>query len=132
MLVLDTHILVWWVNNDKALSKTAACAIRATRASGDELIVSSISTWEICMLIRKGRMALRMDLDQWLDLIAAIEGLRFVPVDNAICRAATALPGDFHKDPADRMIVATARKFGAPLVTADEKILQYEHATTLS
>jgi len=79
------------------------------------------------MLINKGRLSLSMDLEVWLDLVADIDGLRFIPMDREIAVAATRLPGEFHKDPADRIIVSTARKYSAPVVTGDEKILKYTH-----
>lgn len=131
MIVIDTHVLLWWVSGDKALSRTAARRIRAHLAEGGEIIVSSISVWEIAMLIRKGRLALTMPLEHWLEHVSRIEGVRFMPVDNEVCLLSASLPGTFHKDPADRMIVATARKLAAALLTADEKILRYEHVVTI-
>jgi PIN domain nuclease of toxin-antitoxin system len=83
------------------------------------------------MLISKGRLILSMDIESWLDEVAQIDGVRFVPVDTEIGIKSTALPGEFHKDPADRMIVATARKLAIPLVTADEKIIEYEFVRTI-
>ena len=83
------------------------------------------------MLIEKGRLVLSMDVESWLDEVAQIDGVRFVPVDNEVGIKSTVLPGEFHKDPADRMIVATARKLAVPLVTADEKIRDYEHVKTV-
>ena len=72
-----------------------------------------------------------MDVESWFDEVSQIDGVRFMPVDNEIGIKSTVLPGDFHKDPADRMIVATARKLAVPLVTADEKIRNYEHVKTI-
>jgi len=83
------------------------------------------------MLVARGRLGLAMDVTPWLAAVQEIEEVRFVPVDNEIAAQAVALPGLFHKDPADRMIVATARRFGSPLVTADEKILGYPHVRTI-
>ena len=83
------------------------------------------------MLITKGRLVISMDIESWIEEVTQIEGVRFVPVDNEIAIKSTLLPGDFHKDPADRMIVATARSLAAPLVTADEKIIHYEHVKTI-
>ena len=131
MIVIDTHILVWWVNGDKCLSNTVASAIKKAINSDNEVIVSAISAWEITMLIQKGRLVLSMDIENWLDEVAHIDGVRFVPVDNEIALKSALLPGNFHKDPADRMIVATARKLAMPLATADEKILAYEHVKTI-
>lgn len=127
MIVLDTHTLVWWLSGqDDLLSDLAIGAINAEMPGG-EILVSSVSAWEIATLVSKGRLALTMDVTSWLDTAAEIEVLRFVPVDNELAVKSTELPGEFHKDPADRIIVATARKFAAQLVTADEKIRNYEH-----
>ncbi|MEE9491798.1 MAG: type II toxin-antitoxin system VapC family toxin [Gammaproteobacteria bacterium] len=131
MIVIDTHVLVWWVSGDKSLSATAAKLIKDTLDSGSEVIASSISAWEISMLIEKGRLILSMDVESWLDEVSQIDGVRFVSVDNEIGIKSATLPGEFHKDPADRMIVATARKLAIPLVTADKKIRNYEHVKTV-
>ena len=131
MVVIDTHILVWWVSGSESLSPVADKAIKETLADGSEVIISSISAWEIAMLINKGRLVLNMDVERWLDEVSQIEGVRFLPVDNEIGLKSAMLPGEFHQDPADRMIVATARKLAVPLVTADEKIIAYEHVDTI-
>ena len=131
MIVVDTHVLVWWVSDEARLSRCAIEAINETLTSGSEIIVSSIVAWEISMLINKGRLVLSMDVGSWLDEVTQIDGVRFVPVDNEISIKSTLLPGSFHKDPADRMIVATARRLAVPLVTADEKIINYEHVKTI-
>jgi PIN domain nuclease of toxin-antitoxin system len=83
------------------------------------------------MLTERGRLALAMEISPWLALVEQIERLRFVPVDNAIALASVALPGEFHKDPADRIIVATARALGAPVISADEKIRSYPHVRSV-
>ena len=82
------------------------------------------------MLVAKQRLHLSMDVSAWLATAATIEGIRFVAVDMEIALKSTELPGEFHKDPADRIIVATARRFGLALVTADEKIRAYPHVKT--
>ncbi|OWT65623.1 type II toxin-antitoxin system VapC family toxin [Candidimonas nitroreducens] len=130
MVVLDTHALVWWVSGDAQLSGAARDAIETERQGG-EVLVSAISAWEVAMLVRAGRLALTMDAAQWLDIVAQISGLRFVPVDILLAVQSVDLPGDFHKDPADRLIVATARHYCAPLVTADSKIRSYQHVQTV-
>ncbi len=131
MLVIDTHVLIWWVSGSDSLSNKASKHIKDMLKNDGEVIISSISAWEIAMLIQKDRLVLSMDVESWLDEVSQIDGVRFMPVDNEISIKATMLPGEFHKDPADRMIVATARKLAVPLVTADEKILQYEHVKTI-
>lgn len=132
MIVLDTHVLVWWVNGDSQLSENARAAIEHEQTSENGLIlISAISAWEIAMLIEKGRLALSMSVDDWLDVVAEIESVRFMPLGVAVGVQATRLPGDFHKDPADRMIVSLARHLNAPLVTADEKIRAYKHVRSI-
>lgn len=131
MIVLDTHVLLWWVSGDTArLSVIAAQAIEQELAGG-RIVISSFSAWELAMLVERGRIALSMDVETWLSVVGRIEAVRFVPVDNEIGFRSVTLPGVFHKDPADRIIVATARKLAAPLITADEKILAYPHVRTL-
>ena len=130
MIVLDTHALVWWVTGDPTLSKRAKNAIEREVAGG-EIIVSSISAWEIAMLVAREKLVLSMDVSRWLTTVAEIEAVRFMPVDVEIATRSVELPGDFHQDPADRMIVATARKLAAPLVTKDERIRTYAHVKTI-
>lgn len=130
MIVLDTHTLVWWVTGDAALSKKAKSVIER-ELDGGEIIVSAISAWEITMLVEKDRLVLSMDVSSWLATVAEIEGVKFLPVDVEIANKSVVLPGEFHKDPADRMIVATARKLAVPVVTKDEKIQSYPHVKTI-
>jgi len=130
VIVLDTHVLVWWVTGDTSLSKKAKNAI-AREMSGGEIVVSSISAWEIAMLVAREKLVLTMDVGSWLLTVGEIEALRFVPVDVEIATKSVTLPGDFHHDPADRMIVATARKLAVPLVTKDTKIRAYAHVKTI-
>jgi PIN domain nuclease of toxin-antitoxin system len=131
VIVLDTHALIWWANGDlDLLSADAAKAIGAEQRSG-KIIVSSITAWEIAMLVSHGRLSLTMDVAAWLAVVEEIEAVAFAAVDNEIGVKAVELPGEFHKDPADRIIVATARKLGAPVITADEKIRGYRHVKTI-
>lgn len=130
MIVLDTHTLVWWVTNDPSLSKKAKAAIERERVGG-EIVVSAISAWEIAMLVERETLAFSMDVENWLATVQQIPGVRFAPVDVDISTKSVRLPGEFHKDPADRLIVATARKFAAPLVTKDLKIRAYAHVKTI-
>lgn len=131
MIILDTHALLWWASGDTGqLSAVAAQAIEA-ELNGGQIRVSSISAWELAMLVAKGRIALSMDIGEWLSVVSQIEAVSFMPVDNEIAVKSVELPGEFHKDPADRIIVATARKLAAPLVTADDKIRGYAHVRTI-
>lgn len=83
------------------------------------------------MLINKNRLALTMDLNEWLDTVMSIDVLQFVPVDNEVAIQSVQLPGDFHPDPADRMITALARHHSVALVTSDKKIRGYKHVKTI-
>ena len=90
-----------------------------------------ISVWEIGMLIAKGRLALSMSADDWLLAVQSVPNVHLLPLTAGIAIDSTRLPGSFHGDPADRMIVATARAINAPLVTADRKIRAYGHVQTI-
>ena len=131
MIVLDTHTLVWWASGIKAQVSVAAMEAIEAEMPGGDIFVSSISAWELAMLVDRGRIDLSMDIERWLSVVGQIEAVRFVQMDNEIALKSVALPGEFHKDPADRIIVATARKFAAPLVTADERIRAYPHVKTI-
>jgi PIN domain nuclease of toxin-antitoxin system len=121
MTLLDTHAWVWWVTGDRQLGAKARKAIAVARESGD-LRVSSISVWEVAMLVRRGRLELTLDVDDWVARSEALPFLRFVPVDNRVAQRAVALPDPAPADPADRMILATARVLGALLVTKDRNM----------
>lgn len=130
MIVLDTHAWLWWVSSPELLGEQAAAAIEEAR-SRRELLISSISAWEVAMLARRGRLQLSMSAAEWIARCEALPFLRFVPVDNAIAVQSTSLPGDLHGDPADRIIVATALSHGATLVTKDRKLQDYPGVATL-
>lgn len=132
MIAVDTHVLLWWLNGSSQLSAVAQKAIKKelSQESG-VILVSSISAWEIALLVEKGRLVLSINVDDWLKIAEEIDGVRFVAVDNDVAIQATRLPGDFHADPADRMIVAMARHLGVPLVTADARIRGYKYLKTI-
>ncbi len=120
MILLDTHVLVWHTKGLDALGAQAkALADRALLQ--DELGVSAITFWEVEMLIVRGRLALMQDTTAWRQELLD-QGLIEIPVAGDIGIMAAALP-DFHRDPADRFITATALHYGAQLVTADERLL---------
>lgn len=134
MILLDTHALIWWVNGDlQRLSPIARGAIERAHSaeSGEGLLVSAISCWEVAMLVSRGRLALGVSCERWLGLLAAIPALGLLPLEPKIAVAATSLPEPFHADPADRFLVAQARELAIPLVSADLKIRTYPHVQTL-
>ncbi len=124
MLFLDTHVLVWLDEGSPRLGAKALQAINGALASG-QLGVASISFWEIAMLVRKRRLDIRIELDVWrLELLQS--GLLEIPLQGSTALRAGQLQ-EFHGDPADRMIVATAIEHSATLVTADQKILDWDN-----
>ncbi|MBC8318212.1 MAG: type II toxin-antitoxin system VapC family toxin [Desulfobulbaceae bacterium] len=130
MIVLDTHIWLWWVSEPETLSKKARQAIQGASAE-QGVVISSMSTWEIAMLVQKGRLEFSIDVRDWIRKTEALPFVSFVPVDNTIALRSVNLPGLFHQDPADRIIVATALSLGLPIVTKDEKIQRYEHVKSI-
>jgi PIN domain nuclease of toxin-antitoxin system len=131
MIVLDTHVLLWWATQQDGRLSTAADEVIGAELESGQVAISSITAWEIAMLIQRKRIALAMELREWLTIVGQVANVLFIPVDNAIAIESESLPGEFHRDPADRMIVATARRLGAPLVTMDEKIRNYAHVRTV-
>ena len=130
VIVLDTHALIWWVNDPALLSVSAREAIdRAVRSK--EVRVSCISSWEIALLVERGRLRLALDVRDWLYRCEALPFLNFVPVDNAIAVASVRLADFPHADPADRIIAATALSLGAALVTKDDKLQRYQQIKTI-
>lgn len=131
MIAIDTHVLVWWINGDDQLSSRARAALEKEIRTGGDILVSAITAWEIAMLIEKGRLTLTMDIDDWLATVESIEAVSFAPISVGLAVQSVRLPGEFHSDPADRLIVALARQHSVPLVTADGKILAYRHVKTI-
>lgn len=130
MIVLDTHVLLWWVSNPEKLSKKARSTIEKTISEGS-IYISSISAWEIAMLVERKRLALTMDVKDWITRCEAIPYIKFVPVTNGIAIKAVQLQGEIHNDPADRIIVATALSMGVTLVTMDQKLRNYQCVKTV-
>lgn len=131
MIAIDTHVLVWLATGARQMiSKKAMKRISEELANG-QIWVSTISAWEIAMLVERERLLLSIDVESWLQKVGEINAIRFQPVTNKIALESVRLPGEFHKDPADRMIVATARTMGLALVTADEKIQAYPHVNSV-
>jgi PIN domain nuclease of toxin-antitoxin system len=125
MIVLDTHTWVWWVHGDKQLTPTQRDAILANES--DVIGVSAISCWEVAKLVEYGRLKLPMALDKWFAQALNYPGIQTLELAPEIAIESTRLPGTFHRDPADQIIVATARIYDCSLVTLDDKILNYPH-----
>lgn len=130
MILLDTHVWFWWVRSDPSLTARQLNHISTNQPGG--LGVSVISVWELALLESHGRVNVFRPIEDWVRDALAYPGVRLLDMTPAIVIASTRLPDPFHKDPADRILVATARVLGVPLLTADAKILAYPHVTTLS
>ena len=124
MILLDTHVLVWSVEGHQRLGLAAGSRIEETRRT-DRVGVSAMTPWEIALLVEKGRLRLAMEVAAWMEKVLGAQGIDLLTVEPAIALDSVRLPGDFPADPADRLIVATARHWGVPLLTADQTILAY-------
>lgn len=124
LILLDTHVLVWAVDGDRRLGTNAAAAIEQARRS-DRIGISAITPWEIALLAERGRLRLTQDVGEWIDAALNAQGVDVLPIEPAIAVASVRLPGTFHADPADRLIIATARHWRTPLATADRAIAAY-------
>jgi PIN domain nuclease of toxin-antitoxin system len=123
MILLDTHIWIWWVSdNEERLTSRHRELIQQYQSQG--LGVSVISCWEIAKAVEKQKLGLSCGVNEWLNLALAYPGIRLIDLTVPIVIESTQLVG-FHRDPGDQMIVATARVLKCPLLTADQKILEY-------
>jgi PIN domain nuclease of toxin-antitoxin system len=130
MILLDTHIWVWWVHDETRLTNTQSEAISANQP--DAIGVSAISCWEIAKLVERGRLELPCRLEEWFEQALGYPGLRIIELTPEIAMESCRLPGTFHRDPADQIIVATARTNGCSLVTSDKKLLAYPFIPTIA
>lgn len=122
--VLDTHVFLWLMQGSKELSLKSIKEIEYY-GQNHSLYLAAISLWEIAMLEKKGRITLHQPCLQWLEQALEVPGINVVPLSPLVAVESSYLPGDFHGDPADRLIIATARSLQAKLITRDSKILHY-------
>ena len=127
MIVLDTHVLLWAIEDERRLGSEARAAIAGAGQSAD-IGISAITPWEIALLAERGRLSLAQEVGAWTKAVLALPGIKLLPIEPAIATDSARLPGAFRSDPADRLIIATARQCGAPLLTADFAILSYATA----
>ncbi len=126
MILLDTHAWIWFVSNPELMSKKATRRIRQS-IKERMIFISSISAWEVALLVQKKRLILAFETDDWIARSEELPFFSFVPIDNDIALRAVHLLPPLHNDPADRIIIATAQKLDATIITKDEKILGYPH-----
>lgn len=130
MTVLDTQAWLWWLHDPGRLSAAARERIEGAVMNGNARL-SAISVWEVAVKVALGKLALPLPMEGWFAQASRYPGIVIDTVGPLDAIASTLLPGEFHKDPADRLIVALARRHGAPLVTSDEKMRAYAHVLTI-
>ncbi len=129
MLLLDTHVWIWSIHNDSRLSRAHRALLEQAEAS--DIGVSAISCWEITKLVSQRRLTLHRPMPEWFEGALNASGIRLLGLTPQVAIEANHLPGEFHRDPADSIIVATARIHSAKLLTVDRRILSYPHVETI-
>ena len=119
--LLDTHIWVWWLLGDQRL-RDRERQVLDTLPPGKRPLICDISLWEVALLVHLGRLQLTFHLEEWLAVAASPRTVEVLPITPASVSEMNRLPPRFHNDPADRLIVATARAGGYPLATRDDRI----------
>jgi PIN domain nuclease of toxin-antitoxin system len=130
MILLDTHIWLWLLHDLSRLSEAANQRI-ADEEAQTGLLISAISVWEVAVKVSVGKLTLPLPIAAWYEQARTHSGTVIEPLNPLDAVASTQLPGEFHKDPADRILIAIARRYGIPLVTCDSKILSYPHVETI-
>ena len=125
MIVLDTRIWIWWVHGESALPTSMRTMLDRAERTG--IGVSAISCWEVAKLVEHGRLSVSCPVLEWIRLALSYPGVRLIELSPRISVESTQLPGTFHRDPADQIIVAMSRVLDAPLVTMDAKILAHPY-----
>lgn len=128
--VLDTHVWIWWHMEPEKLSAKVRAIISNPRSYA-ELLLSAISIWEFCKLIEKGRLVISCDPEAWMKQAVAMPKFRVVPLTPTIAYRSTILPQPIHSDPADQIILATAREESAALLSADRRLLEYPQVKSI-
>lgn len=127
MIVLDTHAWIWWVSESPRLLVRALSAIEGAEG----VVISVISAWEVALKASLGKLSFNRPVTDWLALASHHPGLSMAPLTFDVATAAVSLPGEIHRDPCDRFIVALARHHDVELVTKDQKLLDYPHVRTV-
>jgi len=128
--MLDTHTWIWWHMNPKKLSQKVKKIIENTN-NYEEILLSAISPWEFSKLLEKKKIGISCDPEDWINSALDMPKFRLVHLSPVLAYRSTALPQPFHSDPADQIIVATAREENATILTKDERILAYDNVRSL-
>ena len=129
MILADTHVVLWLALDEAKLSKRARAAIEQARHDSEAIAVSVISLWEITLAATRGRIDLKASLETFLAMIE--EKFVVLPITGRICALTTGLPATYPRDPADRIIGATALDQGLPLISADAEIQRSKALRTI-
>lgn len=121
-LLLDTHILLWWLVDSDRLTAAQVAELERAEASGQPLAVAAITLWEMAKLAELGRLNLQTSVDELLEQLETHPGIAVLPMSARVALESTRLGPTFHRDPADQLIAATARVHGLRLVTADSRV----------
>lgn len=130
MIVLDTGAWIRWVTDPARLSARARSIIGAEEAR-QGIVVSAISVWEVAVKVALGKLVIDRDVRTWVTLASAYPGVVVHPLDPRDALESTLLPGRFHRDPADRILIALSRRLDITLVTSDRAIRRYAHVRTV-
>jgi PIN domain nuclease of toxin-antitoxin system len=130
LIVLDTHVWLWWLHDPERLSPRAREILQEGEALRS-MRVSAISVWEVAVKVELGKLKLPMDVQSWYEMASTERPIIIEPLAATDLIASTRLPGSLHRDPADRLIVALARRYSALLVTRDRQLLEYPHVETI-
>jgi len=125
LLLLDTHVWIWLMIGSDELKSSKCLPVIEQSAKQGKIRISAISVWEIGMLEARGKIKVTVNCMDWVNEALSAPGISLEPLTPEIAIESSRLPDDFHGDPADRIIVATARKLGATLVSSDKEILEY-------
>ena len=128
--LLDTHVWVWWNMSPERLSGRTR-SLLSSPSKYEELLLSAISAWEFSKLLEKRRLAISCAPEEWIGRALEMPKLRLAPLTATVAYRSTVLPPPFHDDPADQIIVATAREENAVIITSDRRIRSYPHCRSL-
>lgn len=130
MILLDTQAWLWWMHTPEKLSPTALKAIRGAEKK-KAILVSAISVWEIAVKAELGKLILSLEIGEWYHQAKQYPGIFIEPLSPEDAIQSTLLPNFAHKDPADRILIAIARRGGIKMVTSDKVIRAYPHVETI-